>query len=873
VAGGPRGGLRVPVDGAKSAVLSPGLALGPYEVVSPLGSGGMGEVYRARDTRLDREVALKVMRTDLAGDADLLRRFDQEARAVASLSHPGICTLFDVGHTGAIHFLVMELLAGETLAERLARGRPSIEETLRIAREVAEALAAAHRRGIVHRDLKPGNVMLTEMGAKLLDFGLARMWGGEAASVEDPARTLVETSPGVVVGTPAYTSPEQLQGRPVDQRSDVYSFGVMLFEMVAGERPYAARTAAQLAATVLRDDPKPLPEDIVVPDGVASTIARCLSRSPEDRFASAGQLAEALATVDPGAPQSPERTERMALRPPGDRAQSSILVLDFVNLTHDLAAAWLSTGIAESVTVDFKKLSTLRVVGRERVGAALAGRDPSALTESEVLRVGSAVSADLIVSGSFQRVGDAIRVTASVLDVAGGGVAGTVKLDGSMNGVFALQDRLVVELLDALGVAVSDSRKARLEQAAPPRLEAYELYARGRQLHNQLGRGGMDQARAHYEQAVAIDPNYAPAYSGLGGLSMMRYIATTNRSDLDVGTVYLQRAAELDPELADPHVWLTYGLARQGRFADARSEGERAITLEADNPMAHYFAGVAWWLEGMACFSPGCWANAARFLRRSAELAPRYQAAWQILGDVCLRTGAYSAARDALLRAGEIERSGKFMFARFVGAFSLLGRLLQRTEGVESALDAYETSLGLLNGVDHVYTATSTALAHLGTGEAHLRAGRLDEALRGYRQAQDLCAQAERSLGMGWLAVRAAIGTATTCHLLSMRREEQTAARLAAKLVETPGAYDFSGLTDGGTAVVCHDWARYHAVSGRKTEALEALRRAVTAGWSDAEWIARDEQLEGLRGDRELDALLVAARPGTSTVEPGPLSA
>jgi serine/threonine protein kinase/tetratricopeptide (TPR) repeat protein len=846
--------------------IAPGFALGPYEIVCHLGAGGMGEVYRARDSRLGREVAVKVLPCDRAADADLVRRFEQEARAIASLSHPNICTLFDVGEAAGLHYLVMELLAGETLAARLAGGRLDPALALRTAREVAAALAAAHRRGIVHRDLKPGNVMLVETGAKLLDFGLAKTWRGERGALEN-AKTEVETSPGIVVGTLAYMSPEQLKGRTADERSDVFSFGVMLYEMVAGRRPFSGSTAPQLAAALLRDEPAQLPAGVALPDELQAVILRCLRRDPAERFASAAPLAEALAAVAAGAPAAtapapalPPKQGDAAPAVPGGRR--SVLVFEFANLARDPVADWLSTGIAETVTVDLKKLSGLAVAGRERVAPELAGRQGGALTQSEQLQLGGAAGVDLVVSGSFQKVGDALRLTATVLEVAGGAVAASVKVDGSMSELFAMQDRLVATLLDDLGVVVADSRRERRDAVAAPRLDAYELYARGRQLHNRLGRAGLEEARACYEKAVAADPGYALAYSGLGGVSMMRYIATTNRSDLDVGIVYLQRAAALDPELADPHLWLTYGLARLGRYAEAHSEGGQAIVLEAENPLAHYFAGVAYWLEGMEVPTPGCWRRAGAFLSASAKLAPRYQAAWQGLGDVRLRLGEYASARAALERAGAIERSGQHTLVRFVGAYSVLGRVLQRAEGSDAALAAYGTSLELLEGMDHVYVPSAMALARVGEGEAHLRAGRCDEALRSYRQANDLCRGFQRSLGMGWMAVRAAIGMATAFRALGMRREEDAAAAEARFLGGKPGPLDFSAIWDGGTAVVSHEWARYHALSSRHGEAIEALRQAVAAGWCDASWLTRDELLEELRSDPTFAILVATAAEG-----------
>ncbi|MGH2626830.1 MAG: serine/threonine-protein kinase, partial [Anaerolineales bacterium] len=237
--------------------LSPGTRLGPYEILAVAGSGGMGEVYRARDTRLDRVVAIKVLPEALLQDPGRRQRLEREARSVSSLSHPHICTLHDVGHQNGVDYLVMEYLEGETLAERLQKGPLPPDQVLRFAMEVAGALDAAHRQGLVHRDIKPGNIMLTRTGAKLLDFGLAKMTRdpppGNHGSTGPTLTRWSETRTGVVVGTPAYMSPEQALGRPIDARTDVFSFGLLLYEMITGQRAFRGDSQAQVLAAILRD--------------------------------------------------------------------------------------------------------------------------------------------------------------------------------------------------------------------------------------------------------------------------------------------------------------------------------------------------------------------------------------------------------------------------------------------------------------------------------------------------------------------------------------------------------------------------------------------------------------------------------------------
>src|SRR5262247_1337628 len=267
--------------------LTRGTRLGPYEIVAPLGAGGMGEVFRARDTRLDRHVAVKVLPQHLSANPDVRARFEREAKAISSLNHPHICTLFDVGRDGGTDYLVMELVEGETLAARLARGALPPAEVLRLAAQVASALDGAHRAGVVHRDLKPGNVMLTRSGAKLMDFGLAKGAASDASSpalTAAPTATSPLTAQGTIVGTFQYMAPEQLEGDPADARTDIFSFGLLLYEMTTGRRAFDGRTRASLIASVLKETPRSVTEMAPTTPPVLERLIRiCLAKDPADR--------------------------------------------------------------------------------------------------------------------------------------------------------------------------------------------------------------------------------------------------------------------------------------------------------------------------------------------------------------------------------------------------------------------------------------------------------------------------------------------------------------------------------------------------------------------------------------------------------------
>jgi Tol biopolymer transport system component len=338
-------------------IVGPGSRLGPYEIVAQVGAGGMGEVWRARDTRLGRDVAVKVLPERLASDAEALARFEREARAVAALSHPHIVALFDIGHDGGTAYLVMELLAGESLAARLARGPVPLGEAVGIAVQVAEALAAAHRQGVVHRDLKPGNVMLTRGGVKLLDFGLAKRSGPtsrgtpagwtQLPTAEAGAERTPLTAEGSLLGTLQYMAPEQLEGREVDARADLFAFGAMLYEMVTGARAFPGATPASVIAAILKDEPRPIAElQPLAPPALERLVRRCLAKDPDDRWQSAADVAEALAWID-DAPTASTRGGRAALEAAGSargsRRRRTLAVASGLALVAlGIGAGWLA---------------------------------------------------------------------------------------------------------------------------------------------------------------------------------------------------------------------------------------------------------------------------------------------------------------------------------------------------------------------------------------------------------------------------------------------------------------------------------------------------------------------------------------------------
>jgi serine/threonine-protein kinase len=808
--------------------VQPGTRLGAYEIVRRLGAGGMGEVFLARDTRLDRDVALKVLPPAFAAEPARRQLFEDEARAVAALNHPNIVTLYSIESAGGVEFLTMEYVDGETLDRRTGPAGFAVPRALEIARTLTAAVAAAHRRGVVHRDLKPANVMVDREGVlKVLDFGIASR---ARSGTEEDAPT--RTAAGMVAGTVAYMAPERLAGRPSGPEADVFSLGVLLHEMLTGRRPFGGATPAEIAASILRDRPPPLE----APPALARIVARCLEKDPRDRYPSAEPLAHDLAEAGLDA-APPLATVPAAVR-------HSIAVASFESLAADPATDWLGVGLAETLTVELRRVSGLQVSGRDRAvaKAAESGGDP--------VRLGRALGTAWVVTGRFQVSGGAVRVTAELHDVASGRVASAIKLDGALAGIFALQDELVGRIVSALGAELSGTELIRAAPAAAAvaaPLDAFELYARARERVNAMSPSSLAEARELFERAIATSPGWALPHGGLGQLHAMRFIATTDRADLEAAVRDLQRALELDPEYVEPLTWLTYAQWRLGRHDEAEQTGRRAVDRDQGEPLAHYFLGVVRLGRGQ---DPGDRAWLKRSiapLAEAARLAPRFGAAQILLGSALLHSGRYEQARGPLEAAAEIERTKRYELSRFVGSGPALALLALREGRLEEAISRADRALEQLEAEEHVYAQVSALVALRTAAEAALRGGRAGEAAARLHRLRERAAAQPRALGAGWLVARAEALAAWAFRDLGLRAEEQKAREGAERGLARANGFDFSWHWEGGPAAIQVDLALAAAATGRATEALARLEAAAAAGWADARRLDEDPLFEGLR--------------------------
>ncbi len=660
-----------------------GRTLAHYTIKAAIGAGGMGEVYRAADARLGRDVALKVLPADVAGDRERLARFQREARAVAALNHPNIVTIYSVEEADGVHFFTMELVQGQSLDRLIAGGGLPVERTIEIGSTLADALAVAHDRGIVHRDLKPANIMVRDDGwVKVLDFGLAKET--RHASPEAGTMTSPGTEAGVVLGTPAYMSPEQVAGRPIDARTDIYALGAVLYEMATGRRAFESDSAAGLMAAILRDAP-PSASSVRagLPPALVRAIEDCLRKDPAERPQAARDLRARLASAIGSGPA-----------PVAGADDRSIAVLPLASLTADPNDDLFADGMTEEILNALAQIPGLRVAGR-RSAFSFKGK-------SEDLRsVGAKLNVATILEGTLRRSGDRLRITVQLIHAGTGYQVWSERYDRVMADVFAVQDEIASAIAGRLRVSLGSGPGAGADdERRPPRdLAAYELYLRGRALLYQRGLS-IPRAIECFREAVRLDPDYAQAWAGLAdgyttsgysglrppGEVMPRALEAARRAlalgpnlaeahnavacasliydrDYDGAERAFRRALELAPNYAQARAWygLFFLLWVSGREADARAEIGRLLALD---PLSGYAHAIL----GFADVTTGRLAEAVVHASRAVELDPEsYLARW------CLALSLAAAGRpeDAL---AAVER-GLAMSGRHQWALSTLVRI------------------------------------------------------------------------------------------------------------------------------------------------------------------------------------------------------
>jgi serine/threonine-protein kinase len=754
-----------------------GTSVNQYRITAALGAGGMGEVFRARDTRLNRDVAIKMLPKEFVSDADRLRRFEQEAKTLAALNHPNVLTIHDAGvHEGA-PYLVSELLEGRTLREEMKAGALAVRKATEFALQIAHGLAAAHSKGVIHRDLKPENIFVTKDGrAKILDFGLAKLkdpsprpspLGGERVpegrvrgGVADAAASTVvqpaaeSTEPGKVMGTPSYMSPEQVRGEPADHRADIFAFGCVLYEMLSGTRAFRRDTPIASMNAVLSEEPPGLnTSDSSILPALERVVRRCLEKHPDNRFQSAKDLAFALeeSSSAQNAPQRARATSRPAdwrmlaagvavlavvlgawwvFRPapqsqpsssgppspstPADRLDKSVAVLPFANLSPDKADEYLSDGITEELLQALAKVKGLRVPGRSS-SFAFKGRSEENLHR----KVGEQLKVGAVLEGSVRKAGERLRVTAQLTSVAEGFSLWSETYERDMTNIFAIQSEIASRVAQALRVEL-------LGETAPLKaptenLEAYKLYLQGRQLWNRRTGPAISEAITHFTQAIALAPAFALAHAALADAYVILgdYAGLPDAETQPKARTAAQRALELDPTLAEPRAALAQIRAYyEWDWVAGEAEFRRAIEMNPNYATSHHWLGNLLMTQGRKVEALVQW-------QRGLEIDPLSLILQSNVARGLFETGREEAGVAMLQELAALHPD-------FPPGQYNLGELWLRHGRYSEAVEALEAAHRL---------SPDNKLAEGFLGLAYVRAGRIREA----QQALDRLLDRERS--------------------------------------------------------------------------------------------------------------------------------
>ena len=639
-----------------------GRTIGRWKLVRSIGSGAMGQVYLGHDTRLNRPVAVKLLSFYAAAADERIRRFRQEALTASALNHPNILTIHEIGEFEHHNFIVTEFVEGQTLQQRIQLGKIPLEQGIDLAIQIAGALSAAHAAGIVHRDIKPANIMLRPDGlVKILDFGIAKYVPGSSHKEQ---QTALETTPGVVVGTAAYMSPEQARGLPLDVRTDIWSLGVILFEMISGRRPFQGDTALDLMSAVVQQEaPRLADVGVTVPEALERIVSHALTKDLDGRHQNVNEMLSELKDLkrllESGMPLDSLKS--------GERSKSkggppAIAVMPFVNMSSDKDNDYFCEGLAEELSNALMKIENLRVAARTST-FSFKGK------EATVSAIGRALNVGSVLEGSVRKSGDRLRITVQLINAGDGYQLWSERYDRQMKDIFDIQDEIALSVVDALKVTLIGNEKSAVLKRYTDSVEAYELYLKGRYYWWKTNPEEFVKGKEYFERAFEVDPNYALSYAGLAsyygfgsafgmlppdmgwpkaiaantrGLELDDTLAELHVNEGGINMVFrrdfaaaeknIERALELNPRFQEAHFIQSFFLLMRGRFDQAIAEARRAVELDPFSPRLLNHLGLSYYIARR-------FAEAINAFTQAVEFDPKNPLLHDVLGDAQLCAG------------------------------------------------------------------------------------------------------------------------------------------------------------------------------------------------------------------------------------------
>ena len=734
----------------------PGSRIGPFRIERELGRGAVGVVYLAHDTKLDRPVAIKSLPAEVMANPKARSRFSREARVLASLNHPNIATIYEeFEEAKGVGYLILEYVPGQTLAERIAKKPLKLEETLSIALQIAEAIAAAHEHDIIHRDLKPGNIKITPEGkVKVLDFGLAKAVGGEGLDEQSTV-----TEPGRVIGTPAYMSPEQARGKPTDKRSDIWSFGCVLYEMLSGRVPFKGETISDTLANILQTDPEWHALPPTTPANILVLLRRCLEKEPRRRLRDIGDIAITLedTTIELQRPTLPTKSVRagraqptawsrralpwfitgvavttvvflasiIALklgRPPKEQAGKpvsqlivkpikAIVVLPFENLSGDPEQEYFVDGMTDALSAELGKIKALRVISRT---SAMRYKD----TDKSAPEIAEELGVDAVIEGSVLKAGNDVRITAQLVDARTDAHLWSENYTGTLTNILALQSQVTLAIAQEIEAALTPEEEQRIAGTKSVNPDAYEAYLKGRYYWNKRTEEGLARSIEYFQEAIEEDPDYALAYAGMADAYNMlgAYDAVSPVEAFPRAEAAAIKALEIDSTLAEAHTSLAWTKMWYDRdWLGAEKEYKRAIQFNRSYATAYHWYG--WYLAVTG--QPG---KAIAEFNRAQELDPLSLIINAAAGWNLYTAREYDQAIEQLHRTLDLDPD-------FPRAHYWLGQSYLQKGMLEDAITEFRKTIGISRGSPQYVAAL---------GHAYAVAGKTDEAQKVLNELKEL---------------------------------------------------------------------------------------------------------------------------------------